>query len=134
MYSVRERRQRGVMSRGLDLQGPVSQDPSNSHKLTMSLVDVGRQTGEEPDLGGNNGGNGNNEDDLDSEFPLGDGTADLDAVVECPYCGESVEITLDPGSGSEQDYVEDCEVCCQPWRVRVRYDSEGQASVTVTQA
>ena len=24
----------------------------------------------------------------------------------CPYCGEPVEITLDPGSGSQQDYVE----------------------------
>ncbi|HZI27198.1 MAG TPA: CPXCG motif-containing cysteine-rich protein [Gemmatimonadaceae bacterium] len=81
-------------------------------------------------------GNGNAEhserEELDDEFPLGDGTADLDAVVECPYCGESIEITLDPGSGTEQDYVEDCEVCCQPWRVVVRYDNAGQADVSVT--
>jgi len=81
-------------------------------------------------------GNGDNEygrrKSLDDEFPLGDGTADLDATVECPYCGASVEITLDPGSGSDQDYVEDCEVCCQPWHVSVRYDDEGHAEVTVT--
>ena len=82
--------------------------------------------------------NGNGEGDhdlresLDEEFPLGDGTADLEAVVECPYCGESVEITLDPGSGAQQEYVEDCEVCCQPWRVVVSYDDEGQAEVSVT--
>ena len=81
-------------------------------------------------------GNGDHEyhdrESLDEEFPLGDGTADLDAVVDCPYCGASVEITLDPGSGSEQDYVEDCEVCCQPWHVVVRYDDAGQAEVSVT--
>jgi hypothetical protein len=82
--------------------------------------------------------NGNSDSDaqhreaLDEGFPLGDGTADLDAIVECPYCGASVEITLDPGSGSTQDYVEDCEVCCQPWQVVVRYDDEGHAEVSVT--
>lgn len=70
-------------------------------------------------------------DDLDDEFPLGDGTADLETVVECPYCGESVEITLDPGGGEDQDYVEDCEVCCQPWQVNVRYNHEGHADVSV---
>ena len=71
------------------------------------------------------------DDDLDQEFPLGDGTADRGADVVCPYCGESVEITLDPGSGSVQDYVEDCEVCCQPWRVHVRYLRDGSAEVSV---
>ncbi len=67
--------------------------------------------------------------DLDAEFPLGDGTAETGAVVSCPYCGESVEIVLDPGSGNDQEYVEDCEVCCRPWRVRVRYDRFGDADV-----
>lgn len=76
-------------------------------------------------------GDGDHGEDLDEEFPLGDGTADLEAVVECPYCGESIELTLDPGSGPEQDYVEDCEVCCKPWQVTVRYDDEGHADVSV---
>ena len=71
-------------------------------------------------------------EELDEEFPLGDGTADIEAAIECPYCGASVEIALDPGSGSEQDYVEDCEVCCQPWQVSVRYDDEGHAQVDVS--
>ena len=30
--------------------------------------------------------------DLDRDFPLGDGTADTEALVDCPYCGEQVEI------------------------------------------
>jgi hypothetical protein len=72
------------------------------------------------------------ERELDESFPLGDGTADTDAVVACPHCGESVEIALDPGSGAIQEYVEDCEVCCQPWRVSVAYDETGAAHVSVT--
>jgi hypothetical protein len=59
--------------------------------------------------------------DLNDEFPLGDGTADTSTRVTCPYCTEMVEISVDPGSGSVQEYVEDCEVCCNPWRVNVRF-------------
>jgi hypothetical protein len=71
------------------------------------------------------------EADLERDFPLGDGTADTDAIVSCPYCGEPIEIILDPGSGAVQEYVEDCEVCCQPWRVSVSYGANGAASVSV---
>jgi hypothetical protein len=58
-------------------------------------------------------------------------TWDMEAEVSCPYCGEGVTIGLDPGSGSVQTYVEDCQVCCQPWRVHVRYDYQGVAQVWV---
>lgn len=68
-------------------------------------------------------------DPLDEEFPLGDGVADLEAEVVCPYCGETCVIALDPGSGAAQAYVEDCPVCCQPWRVSVHYLEDGTASV-----
>ena len=71
------------------------------------------------------------EDDLDSEFPLGDGTAEVTAEVSCPYCGETSLIALDPGSGSHQEYVEDCQVCCRPWLVQVHYDGNGAARVSV---
>jgi hypothetical protein len=68
--------------------------------------------------------------DLDRDFPLGDGTADTSGVIMCPYCGEENSVALDPGSGEAQDYVEDCQVCCQPWRVSVNYHDDGSASVT----
>lgn len=71
-------------------------------------------------------------DDLDEAFPLGDGTADTGASVICPYCGEAVEVCLDPGSGTEQEYIEDCEVCCQPWRVYVLYQTDGSAHVSLS--
>ena len=67
--------------------------------------------------------------DLDRDFPLGDGTADTEAIVPCPWCGEANVIALDPGSGTLQQYVEDCQVCCQPWRVTVTYANDGAASV-----
>ncbi|MBK52406.1 MAG: hypothetical protein CMQ45_08490 [Gammaproteobacteria bacterium] len=31
----------------------------------------------------------------------------------CPYCGEHIELLIDT-SITEQEYVEDCEVCCRP--------------------
>jgi hypothetical protein len=74
------------------------------------------------------------DDSLDAGFPLGDGTADTGATVSCPYCGEAVEIVLDPGSGTRQRYVEDCEVCCRPWEVSVAYADDGSAEVRVAAA
>jgi hypothetical protein len=69
------------------------------------------------------------DDELDEEFPTGDGTADTQGSVVCPYCGEENEIGIDAGSGNYQDYVEDCQVCCRPWRLTVSYDDEGNAKI-----
>jgi len=52
------------------------------------------------------------------------------AEIVCPYCGEVVEVRLDPGGGHRQTYVEDCEVCCRPWQVSVTYDGAGGVLVT----
>lgn len=68
-------------------------------------------------------------DDLDAEFPLGDGTADTEGSVVCPYCGEPNDIALDPGSGAAQEYIEDCQVCCRPWQLHVSYGADGHATV-----
>ncbi len=38
--------------------------------------------------------------------------------VQCPYCGEEIGIVVDP-SEEEQDYIEDCSVCCNPIQFRV---------------
>ncbi len=39
--------------------------------------------------------------------------------VDCPYCGEIFETTvdcssLDEGGEEKQEYIEDCYVCCRP--------------------
>ena len=78
--------------------------------------------------------NGNERDATDEAFPLGDGVAATSAPVVCPYCAETIEIALDPGSGAVQTYEEDCEVCCRQWVVRVRYQEDGGADVHVEPA
>lgn len=67
----------------------------------------------------------------EEDFPLGDGVADTEAEVVCPYCGEIIEIGVDPGGGSHQQYVEDCEVCCRPWNVQVHFHDSGTVTVDV---
>jgi Cysteine-rich CPXCG len=56
-------------------------------------------------------------------------TRESAAVVVCPYCGSEVEVILDTGGAEEQSYVEDCEVCCQPWRLAVHWTESGEAQV-----
>lgn len=52
----------------------------------------------------------------------------------CPYCAEPVEALLDL-SGGDQQYIEDCPVCCRPilfilqtdgveWRLDVRREDD----------
>lgn len=54
-----------------------------------------------------------------------------EADVTCPCCGEVVSIALDPGGGAEQEYIQDCDVCCRPWQVQVSY-GRGGVQVWVT--
>ncbi len=37
--------------------------------------------------------------------------------VTCPYCGEEVGIWIEADVNGS--FVQDCEVCCNPWLVRV---------------
>ncbi len=49
----------------------------------------------------------------------------------CPYCGEPIELLVDC-SVYEQEYVEDCQVCCRPITVHASVDSDGDPSVFVS--
>jgi len=52
-------------------------------------------------------------------------------VVTCPYCGEHGEIYIEPDvTGS---FVQDCEVCCNPWRIRVSGEGDDR-SIDVARA
>ena len=53
--------------------------------------------------------------------------------VVCPYCHQFVELWVDPETVGV--FVEDCEVCCRPWRVVVRRDPESaEVYLEVTRA
>jgi hypothetical protein len=51
-------------------------------------------------------------------------------IVGCPYCGEAIEILIDPQDAGDQ-YVEDCQVCCRPITFNITMDSMGYLSATV---
>ncbi len=52
-------------------------------------------------------------------------------LVTCPFCGEDAEIYLEPDVRGT--LVQDCEVCCNPWRVRVS-GRDGERYVDVARA
>lgn len=41
----------------------------------------------------------------------------------CPYCGERVSALLDLSAGDQQ-YIEDCSVCCRPIVFALHTDGE----------
>ncbi len=44
--------------------------------------------------------------------------------IRCPYCGETIETRVD-ASGGNQEYIEDCQVCCRPIVLRITTDGGG---------
>jgi len=50
--------------------------------------------------------------------------------VGCPYCGETITLVVDL-SIAEQDYIEDCFVCCRPIRITCRADDGTFAGIEV---
>ena len=56
---------------------------------------------------------------------------DNEFEVMCPYCGETITIYVE--ADLRGSFVQDCEVCCNPWRVRVRGRGD-ERSVEVSRA
>ena len=51
-------------------------------------------------------------------------------TVQCPYCGEMLELSID-NSIPQQSYIEDCQICCRPITVLVEVSPEGETEVEV---
>ena len=47
-------------------------------------------------------------------------------IYTCPTCGESIVVPLDPTGGAEQEYVEDCPICCNPNLIHVEFFTDGE--------
>ena len=53
-----------------------------------------------------------------------------ESSIYCPYCGESIEVLLNPEDvGAE--YIEDCQVCCRPIEFFLREDAGGSLEAEV---
>ena len=48
-----------------------------------------------------------------------------DATYTCDACGEDIVIPVDATAGPDQEFVEDCPVCCHPHVLTVRIGSDG---------
>lgn len=51
-------------------------------------------------------------------------------VVTCPCCWQTIEIVVDLSAG-EQEYVEDCSVCCRPMLVHCITEGGELAALSV---
>jgi hypothetical protein len=49
--------------------------------------------------------------------------------IHCPYCGEIITIFVDDSAG-EQQYIEDCQVCCRPIVIDISLDEDGELRVS----
>jgi hypothetical protein len=50
--------------------------------------------------------------------------------ISCPSCGETISILIDD-SLPEQQYIEDCQVCCRPIVFDITEDNDGDMVVSV---
>jgi hypothetical protein len=53
------------------------------------------------------------------------------SMQQCPWCGETVELTVDCSYG-DHVYAEDCAVCCAPMQVTVGFTPDPDAPPLVT--
>ena len=51
----------------------------------------------------------------------------LEIRVQCPYCWERFTLLID-GSVDNQEYTEDCEICCRPMLIAF-YTEDGDEVV-----
>ena len=42
---------------------------------------------------------------------------------QCPYCWETISMLLD-SSTAQDDYIEDCEVCCHPIQIDYKFQDQ----------
>lgn len=52
-------------------------------------------------------------------------------TIRCPYCDENIEVLLDP-TDLDQQYIEDCQVCCKPINFSVFENIDEELTVRVT--
>lgn len=71
--------------------------------------------------------------DDDDELWMNDGEEEMLIAPEgeitslpypCAACGEANETEFDPSGGLEQQYTEDCHVCCRPNLLTISVDPE----------
>jgi hypothetical protein len=55
--------------------------------------------------------------------------SEAEARYCCPSCGEEIVVPIDASAGDEQEYVEDCPVCCSPVVLQVSVEPDGEIRI-----
>lgn len=98
---------------GADVDDP-GQSPLDDPARPV-LDDPARPVLDDPDTG-----------DLPAPAATDPGRTTSDSTVLCPFCGESVDLFLEPsGETGRQDFVEECQACSRDFEVSVEYDHAG---------
>ena len=60
---------------------------------------------------------------------------EIEATFICVYCLQVNEIVVDGAGGLNQEYIEDCQVCCRPNSLIITVDEEmREASIEAEQS
>jgi transcription elongation factor Elf1 len=54
----------------------------------------------------------------------------LEKNIDCPYCGEQISVMVEV-LDEDQEYIEDCQVCCRPIVFNISLESNGLATIFV---
>lgn len=44
--------------------------------------------------------------------------------IQCPHCGEPLSAPVDPSQGVDQEFIEDCAVCCKAILIRMNLSDD----------
>jgi hypothetical protein len=55
----------------------------------------------------------------------------IPVTLQCPYCGETIEILVD--TSGDEEYSEDCSVCCEPMAISVIFNGDDLPRVEARQ-
>lgn len=50
--------------------------------------------------------------------------------ISCPHCGEPSTLEVEAGE-RDQEFVQDCSVCCRPLQVRLHIAEDGSIQASV---
>ncbi|MDA9557076.1 CPXCG motif-containing cysteine-rich protein [Vibrio sp.] len=53
-------------------------------------------------------------------------------MVECPYCCETLTVLINR-EDIDNDYIEDCQVCCKPILFQVSADEANELTIDLSQ-
>ena len=51
--------------------------------------------------------------------------------IGCPYCGEVITVLIDP-SDADNNYIEDCQVCCRPINFHISLSLDNEVLINVS--